>query len=91
MTLAVAGETDALAKAQQNLKSRISLSTTLPLSAWVRSPGAPVLENLHCFLIFCLTTSLGWDQGRLVYRHPPRRYWYSFARCLATRRPARRV
>ena len=30
-------------------------------------PGAPVMENLHRFLIFCLTTSLGWDLGRALF------------------------
>src|SRR5690606_645017 len=29
-------------------------------------PGAPVLENLHRFLIFSVTTSLGWDLGRAL-------------------------
>ena len=28
--------------------------------------GAPVLENLHRFLVFTLATSLGWDIGRAV-------------------------
>lgn len=28
--------------------------------------GAPVLENLHRFLIFSVTTSLGWDLGRSI-------------------------
>ncbi|MCW2754732.1 MAG: transporter component [Marmoricola sp.] len=27
-------------------------------------PGAPVTENLHHFLVFSFTTSLGWDLGR---------------------------
>ena len=30
-------------------------------------PGAPVLENLHTFLIYSLTTSLAWDVGRAVF------------------------
>ena len=30
-------------------------------------PGAPVLDNLHRFIIFCLTTSLGWDLGRAFF------------------------
>lgn len=25
------------------------------------------MENLHRFLIFCLTTSLGWDLGRALF------------------------
>ena len=29
-------------------------------------PGAPLLENLHRFLVFTLVTSLGWDIGRAV-------------------------
>lgn len=29
-------------------------------------PGAPVMENLHRFALFSLTTSLGWDLGRAV-------------------------
>ena len=28
--------------------------------------GAPVLENLHRFLVFTLATSLGWDIGRAI-------------------------
>lgn len=28
--------------------------------------GAPILENLHRFLIFSFTTSLGWDIGRAI-------------------------
>lgn len=31
------------------------------------TPGAPVLENLHTFLIFSLTTSLAWDLGRAFF------------------------
>lgn len=30
-------------------------------------PGAPILENLHTFFLFCLTTSLGWDLGRAIF------------------------
>jgi energy-coupling factor transport system substrate-specific component len=29
-------------------------------------PGAPLLENLHHFLLFSLATSLGWDLGRAL-------------------------
>jgi energy-coupling factor transport system substrate-specific component len=29
-------------------------------------PGAPVLDNLHRFVVFTLATSLGWDIGRAV-------------------------
>jgi energy-coupling factor transport system substrate-specific component len=29
-------------------------------------PGAPVLENLHRYLLFDATTSLGWDTGRAI-------------------------
>ncbi len=29
-------------------------------------PGAPTLENWHRYLVFDLTTSLGWDTGRAV-------------------------
>lgn len=29
-------------------------------------PGAPVLQNLHRFLVFSLATSLGWDIGRAL-------------------------
>jgi energy-coupling factor transport system substrate-specific component len=29
-------------------------------------PGAPVVENLHRYLVFDLTTSLGWDTGRAI-------------------------
>lgn len=29
-------------------------------------PGDPVLENLHRFLVFSFTTSLGWDLGRAL-------------------------
>ena len=29
-------------------------------------PGAPLLDNLHRFLVFTLATSLGWDIGRAV-------------------------
>lgn len=29
-------------------------------------PGAPVTENLHHFLVFSFTTSLGWDLGRAL-------------------------
>jgi energy-coupling factor transport system substrate-specific component len=29
-------------------------------------PGAPVIENLHRYLVFDATTSLGWDLGRAV-------------------------
>jgi energy-coupling factor transport system substrate-specific component len=35
-----------------------------PFASFV--PGAPVLENLHRFLVFSLATSLGWDIGRAV-------------------------
>ena len=28
--------------------------------------GAPVVENLHRFLVFTLATSLGWDIGRAI-------------------------
>ena len=28
--------------------------------------GAPVLENLHRFLVFSFATSLGWDMGRAL-------------------------
>ena len=28
--------------------------------------GAPVLENLHQFIVFTLATSLGWDIGRAI-------------------------
>ena len=28
--------------------------------------GAPVLENLHRYLLFDATTSLGWDTGRAI-------------------------
>lgn len=31
------------------------------------TPGAPVLENLHTFMLFCLTTSMGWDLGRAFF------------------------
>lgn len=30
-------------------------------------PGAPVLDNLHTFVLFSLTTSLGWDLGRALF------------------------
>ncbi|MDY6050310.1 MAG: ECF transporter S component [Corynebacterium sp.] len=30
-------------------------------------PGAPVVENLHSFLIFSITTSLAWDLGRAFF------------------------
>jgi energy-coupling factor transport system substrate-specific component len=29
-------------------------------------PGAPVVENLHRYLVFDVTTSLGWDTGRAI-------------------------
>ena len=29
-------------------------------------PGAPVIENLHRYLLFDVTTSLGWDTGRAI-------------------------
>jgi energy-coupling factor transport system substrate-specific component len=29
-------------------------------------PGAPVVENLHRYLVFDATTSLGWDTGRAI-------------------------
>ncbi len=29
-------------------------------------PGDPILSNLHRFIVFSLTTSLGWDLGRAV-------------------------
>lgn len=29
-------------------------------------PGAPLLDNLHRFAVFALTTSLGWDIGRAI-------------------------
>ena len=29
-------------------------------------PGAPVIENLHRYLLFDATTSLGWDTGRAI-------------------------
>ena len=29
-------------------------------------PGAPVMENLHRYLLFDATTSLGWDAGRAI-------------------------
>ena len=29
-------------------------------------PGDPVVENLHRFLVYSLTTSLGWDIGRAL-------------------------
>ncbi|MBR7742825.1 ECF transporter S component [Phycicoccus sp. BSK3Z-2] len=29
-------------------------------------PGAPVAENLHTFLVFSVSTSLGWDLGRAL-------------------------
>ena len=29
-------------------------------------PGAPVVENLHRYLVFDVTTSLGWDMGRAI-------------------------
>jgi energy-coupling factor transport system substrate-specific component len=29
-------------------------------------PGGPVLTNLHRFLVFSLSTSLGWDLGRAL-------------------------
>lgn len=31
------------------------------------TPGAPVLENLHTFFIFSITTSLAWDLGRAIF------------------------
>lgn len=40
----------------------IGVSTDLSFTA-----GAPVLDNLHTFIIFTLTTSLGWDLGRAVF------------------------
>lgn len=40
----------------------LGASTDLSFTA-----GAPVLENLHTFIIFTLTTSLGWDLGRAVF------------------------
>jgi energy-coupling factor transport system substrate-specific component len=39
----------------------VGLETQLSYEA-----GAPVLENLHRFLVFSLFTSLGWDIGRAV-------------------------
>ena len=29
-------------------------------------PGAPLVENLHRYLVFDVTTSLGWDTGRAI-------------------------
>ena len=29
-------------------------------------PGAPLAENLHRYLVFDVTTSLGWDTGRAI-------------------------
>jgi len=29
-------------------------------------PGASLVENLHRYLVFDLTTSLGWDTGRAI-------------------------
>jgi len=29
-------------------------------------PGAPFVENLHRYLVFNATTSLGWDTGRAI-------------------------
>ena len=29
-------------------------------------PGAPIFENLHRYLVFDVTTSLGWDTGRAI-------------------------
>src|SRR5690606_14801346 len=29
-------------------------------------PGAPILENLHRYVLFDLATSLGWDTGRAI-------------------------
>ncbi|BAC17353.1 hypothetical protein HMPREF0290_1192 [Corynebacterium efficiens YS-314] len=40
----------------------IGVSTELSFT-----PGAPVLENLHTFVLFSLTTSLGWDLGRALF------------------------
>lgn len=31
------------------------------------TPGAPLLENLHTFFIFSVTTSLAWDLGRAIF------------------------
>lgn len=40
----------------------IGVSTELSFT-----PGAPVTENLHTFVLFSLTTSLGWDLGRALF------------------------
>ena len=40
----------------------IGVSTELSFT-----PGAPVLENLHTFVLFSFTTSLGWDLGRALF------------------------
>lgn len=40
----------------------IGVSTELSFT-----PGAPVMENLHTFVLFSLTTSLGWDLGRALF------------------------
>ena len=29
-------------------------------------PGAPIVQNLHRYLLFDATTSLGWDTGRAI-------------------------
>ena len=35
--------------------------------AWRTSPGAPLVENLHRFLVYTLLTSTGsWDTGRAI-------------------------
>lgn len=40
----------------------IGVSTELSMH-----PGAPVVDNLHRFFLFSITTSLGWDLGRALF------------------------
>ncbi|WP_407077541.1 ECF transporter S component [Streptomyces sp. SCSIO 30461] len=70
------GRAELLMLAGYGFAASFAYGTIMNLYGWTIVPGlasnisfqegAPVQENLVRFLVYCLTTSLGWDMGRAV-------------------------